>query len=239
MSTKNYTFFIGKNNYITTTHSERIVQRSKSVDYIKIYVLNEYNGLYMQDFQAIMYYRLPISEKWDSKELTPSEELYKDKYVEYLIPVDTWLTNEAGDVQFEIKFYNVSMGGEVNIDQYVRKATDGIIHISSSKDWGAGIADSMLDTVDQRIIQLMMAQKRQEEMIEEAQTIMSTKADSIAKDEDTNEIYLTSQGIEIGDRVKDECDKDGVPVVDLNSSSNPDDPDIPSESDTINDVVEF
>lgn len=238
MSTKNYTFLIGKNNYITTTHSERIVQGSKLVDDIKIYVLNEYNNLYMKDFQAIMYYRLPISGRWDSKELTSSEELYNDKYVEYLIPVDTWLTNEAGDVQFEIKFYNVSMGGEVNINQYVRKTTDGIIHISSSKDWGSGIADSMLDTVDQRIIQLMMAQKRQEEMIEEAQVIMSSKADNIAKDEDTNEIYLTSQGIEIGNRIKDECDKDGVPIVDLDSS-NPDDPNIPDESDVINDVIEF
>ena len=239
MATSYYTFKIGKDNYITTTHLERIVQRSKSVDYIKIYASNDYNGLYMQDFQAIMYYRLPISERWDSKELTPSEELYKNKYVEYIIPVDTWLTNEAGDVQFEIKFYNVSMDGNININQCVRKATDGIIHISSSKDWGAGIADSLLDTVDQRIIQLMMAQKRQEEMIEEAQSIMSIKADNIAKDEQTNEIYLTSQGNEIGDRIKDSCDIDGVPVVDINSSLNPDIPSVPTDPNKVYNIVEF
>ena len=62
------------------------------------------------------------------------------------------------------------MGGEVNISQYIRKATDGIIHISSSKDWASGIADSLLDTVDQRIIQVMMAQNRQDELIEETQS---------------------------------------------------------------------
>lgn len=233
MATSYYTFKIGKDNYIITTHSERLVQRSKSVDYIKIYALNDYNGLCMQDFQAIMYYRLPISERWESKELIPSKELYENEYVEYIIPVDTWLTNEAGDVQFEITFYNVSMDENTNINQCVRKATDGIIHISSSKDWGAGIADSLLDTVDQRIIQLMMAQKRQEEMIEEAQSIMSIKADNIAKDEETNEIYLTSQGNEIGDRIKDACDMDGVPVIDINSTLNPDTPGVSTNPDEV------
>lgn len=229
-----YTLVIGKDNYITGTNIERIVQKSKLVNTIQIYVANEYNGIKMQDCQAIMYYRLPVSGEWKPKVLTPSEELYNNKYVEYLIPVDTWLTAEAGDVQFEVKFYNVAMGGTIDINQYVRKATDGVIHISSSKDWGSGIADSMLDVVDQRIIQLMMVQNRQEEMIEETQALMSNKADSIAKDESTNEIYLTSQGVEIGDRIKDGCDEDGVPVVDLNSSSS----DKPDHSDD-SDVVEF
>ena len=165
-----YTFLVGKDNYITATNTERIVQKSKLVNIIKIYVADEYNGINMKACQAIMYYRTPVSEEWKPKDLTPSEELYKGKFVEYLIPVDTWLTAEAGDVQFEIKFYDVSMGGEANVSQYVRKATNGIIHISCSKDWGSGIADSMLDAIDQRIIQLMMAQARQEEMIEETQT---------------------------------------------------------------------
>lgn len=211
-----YTLFIGKDNYIVTISPERIIQRSKLVNTVCIRVANDYNGLKMQDFQAIMYYRLPVSKEWKPKELVASEELYKDEFVEYLIPVDTWLTAEAGDVEFEIKFYNVSMGGDINISQYVRKATNGKIHISHSKDWADGIADSLLDTIDQRIIQLMMVQNRQEEMIEETQVLVNNKADNIAKDEATNEIYLTSQGVEIGSRIKDECDKYGDPIVDIN-----------------------
>ncbi len=232
-----YTFLIGNDNYITTTNSERIVQRSKLVNTLQIFVPNEYGNFIMSDCQAIMYYQLPVSGEWKPKDLTPSEELYKDKYVEYLIPVDTWLTSEAGDVQFEIKFYNVDMGGEAKETQYVRKATHGVIHISSSKDWSSSIADSMLDAVDQRIIQLMMTQKAHEEMLEETQAIMANKADNIAKDKDTNEIYLTSDGKEIGDRIKDECDIDGVPVIDLGSDS--DNPDTPGKDDSIDDVVEF
>lgn len=224
-----YTFLIGKDNYITTTNSERIVQRSKLVNTIQIFVINKYNEINMSDCQAIMYYQLPISKEWKSKDLTPSEELYKDKYVEYLIPVDTWLTSEAGDVKFEIKFYNVEMDGESKDIQYVRKTTNGVIHISNSTDWSSSIADSMLDAVDQRIIQLMMAQKAHEEMIAETQAIMTTKADNIAKDESTNEIYLTSAGKEIGDRIKDECGKDGDPIVDIDKIDSDEKPDDSSD----------
>ncbi len=230
-----YTLLIGDDNRIIATVKERIVQRSKLVNSIRIIVPETYNGISMKECLAILYYQLPISKEWDSKELTASEELYKEKYVEYIIPVDTWLTKEYGDVNIEVTFYNVSMDGEIDINQYVRKATNGSIHISSSKDWAAGIADSMLNTVDQRIIQLQILQNRQEEMIEETQSMMSNKADSIAKDETTNEIYLTSQGVEIGGRIKDGCDEDGVPIIDLNSSS-PDTPDISVDD---NDVVEF
>ena len=72
----------------------------------------------------------------------------------------------------EIRFYKVAMNGQIQIDQYVRKATDGIIHISRSQDWASGVADSLLDSYDQRIIQLMMAQNRQDEMM--AESIMNS-----------------------------------------------------------------
>ena len=228
-----YTFLIGKDNYITTTKSERIIQRSKLANTICIRVANDYNGISMKDCQAIMYYHLPLSEGWKLTDLVASEELYKDNYVEYLIPVDTWLTSEPGDIEFEVRFYNVSMDGEANISQYVRKATHGKIHISCSKDWESGVADSLLGAIDQRIIQLMNVQTRQDEMISETQTMVNGKADSIAKDDTTNEIYLTSNGVEIGKRIKDECDIEGVPVVDLNSTTNID------SSGNESDVLEF
>ena len=228
-----YIFLIGKDNYITTTKSERIIQRSKLANTICIRVANYYNGISMKDCQAIMRYHLPISDEWKPRELIASEELYKEDYVEYLIPVDTWLTSEPGDVEFEIKFYNGSMDGEVNISQFLRRATHGKIHISCSKDWESGISDPLLGAIDDRIIELIMLQKKQEETINEAQIMVNGKADSIAKDDTTNEIYLTSNGVEIGKRIKDECDIEGVPVVDLNSTTNID------SSGNESDVLEF
>ena len=164
-----HAMLIEKDNHIITTVSERIVQRSKLANTIRILATNEHNGMKMNECVAVMFYRLPVSGEWKTRELTPSEELYKEKFVEYQFPADTWLTKEHGDVQFEVRFYNATMTGTIDIEQYVRKATDGIIHISYSADWGSSIADGLLDTVDQRIIQLMMAQNRQEEMMNEAQ----------------------------------------------------------------------
>lgn len=164
-----HTLLVNKDNTFTTTHAERIVQRSKLTNTIHILVPNDYHGVKMNECLAIMYYKLPISGEWHPMELTPSEELYKESYVEYKFMADTWLTSEYGDVEIELKFYKVSMSEGINIDQYVRKVTDGVIHISASKDWASGIADSLLDSVDQRIIQLMMIQNRQDEMITESQ----------------------------------------------------------------------
>ena len=164
-----YTLLAKKDNLFVTSVKERIVQKTKLTNTVRILVTNEHNGVNMKDCLAIMYYKLPISDEWRSKELTPSEELYQNKYVEYLFPTDTWLTSEYGDVVVELRFYNVSLNDGINVDQYLRKITDGIIHISCSKDWASGIADDLLSPIDQRIIQIMMVQNRQEEMMNEVQ----------------------------------------------------------------------
>lgn len=164
-----HTLLIGNDNRIITTNAERIVQRSKGANTVRFLVSQIYNGIYMNECFALMSYKLPVSGEWKTQELMPSTELWKEKYVEYQFVADTWLTAERGDVQIEVKFYKVSMDGKIDINQYVRKATDGVIHISSSEDWASGVADSLLDTLDQRIIQLMMIQNRQDEIFEESQ----------------------------------------------------------------------
>ena len=218
---------------ITTTNSERIVQKTKNAHTIRILATNEYNGAKMNECSAILFYRLPVSGEWHSLELSPSEELYKGTHVEYQFPADTWLTKEYGDVQIEVRFYNTTMNGQIKVDQYVRKATSGVIHISQSQDWASGVADSLLDTLDQRIIQLMMVQNRQDEMI--AESIMNS-ASSIQKDEKSNEIYLVNNmGEKMGEGVIDETsDPNGVPVVELTSE-----PDDPEDDGLFDNVVEI
>ena len=227
-----HTLLINNYNMITTTNAERIVQRTKNAHTIRILVTNEYNGAKMNECSAILFYRLPISGEWKSFDLTPSEELYKGTHVEYQFTADTWLTKEYGDVQIEVRFYNATMDGHIQINQYVRKATNGIIHISQSQDWASGVADGLLDTLDQRIIQLMMVQNRQDEMI--AESIINS-ASGIEKNESSNEIYLVNAiGEKIGSGVIDETsDPNGVPVVELTSES-----DIPDDG-MVDNVVEI
>ena len=228
-----HNLLINDYNMIITANAERIVQKTKGAHTICIRVKNDYNGILMNECSAILFYRLPISGEWHSYELTPSEELYKNTYVEYQFSADTWLTQEYGDVQVEIRFYKVDLGGQIKVEQYVRKATDGVIHISRSQDWASCVADSLLDTYDQRIIQLMMLQNRQDEMI--AESIMNS-ASGIEKDEESNEIYLVNNmGEKMGSSVIDETsDINGVPVVELTD----DEFGIP-EDDTVDNVVEI
>lgn len=227
-----HTMLINDYNIITTTKAERIVQKSKDAHTICIRVKDDYHGAKMSECSALLFYRLPVSEEWHPFELTPSEELYKGTHVEYQFLADTWLTKEFGDVQIEIRFYKASMDGNVNINQYVRKATDGIIHISRSQDWASGIADPLLDTLDQRIIQLMMVQNRQDEMIAESYI---NSAAGIEKDEETKEIYLVNTiGSKLGTSVIDEtCDPNGVPVVEFGQHADD------TTREEIDNVVEF
>lgn len=217
-----YTLLIGKDNMFVTTNAERIVQRSKGANTIEILVDNEYNGVKMNECLAVLFYKLPVSGSWHPMELAPSDELYLDKYVTYQFSADTWLTAERGDVQLEMKFFNVELLDGVNVDQYVRKVTDGVIHISSSEDWGSGIADSLLDTVDQRIIQLMMIQNRQDEMIEES----ITNAASSLKVEDGVLYLVDSTGKKKGNgadvvvpRVPDVSDGSNDGLIELEGDS--------------------
>ena len=182
-----HTLLINDYNMITTTNAERIVQKTKGAHTICIRAKNEYNGIKMNECSAILFYRLPVSGEWHPFELTPSEELYKGTHVEYQFSADTWLTKEYGDVQIEVRFYKAELNGYVQVDQYVRKATDGIIHISKSQDWASGVADGLLDTFDQRIIQLMMIQNRQDEMI--AESVMNSASTLSVED---GKLYLVS-----------------------------------------------
>lgn len=207
-----HTLLINDYNVITTTNAERIVQRTKNAHQICIRVRNDYNGAKMNECLAILFYTYPISRESYAIELKPSEELYKGTYVEYIFSADTWLTKEYGDVEFEIKFYNATLNGYIDINQYVRRGTDGIIHISKSKDWASGVADGLLDVLDQRIIQLMMAQNRQDEMI--AESIMNSAA-TLKVDED-GKLYLVNT---VGEKMGSPADVVVPRVPDVNDGA--------------------
>lgn len=218
-----HTMIINDYNIIVTTNAERILQRTKNVHQICIRVKNDYNGMKMNECSAILFYRLPVSGEWHPFNLTPSEELYKGTHVEYQFSADTWLTQEYGDVQIEIRFYKAELNGYIQIDQYVRKANEGIIHISRSQDYASGVADGLLDTLDQRIIQLMMAQNRQDEMM--AESIMNSAATLKVED---GKLYLVNNiGEKMGgtsdvvvSRTVDDDEYPGDGLIELDSSDN-------------------
>lgn len=128
-----YTFLINEDNTITASMTERIMQRSKLVDSLHFLADPTYKDKDMSEYTVMLEYVLPVSKRYKTEILERSKEPYKNR-LEYKLPFDTNLTQEAGDIQFQITFTNVDMLGDGSTVQYVRKTGPGVIHIAAISD---------------------------------------------------------------------------------------------------------
>ncbi len=191
-----YTLLVTNENTIITTIKERIVQRSKLCDNLRILIPIEYKEQDMRTFELTMLYELPVSKERYSIVLQKQPTMYKDNFIEYRIPADTWITKEAGDVKFDLTLSRVKMSPDSEAIQYVRKVTGGVIAIASCEDWASAVPDGLLQSLDQRIVALQMAA---EQINEANQNLYDSKADNLSLED--NKLQLTAKGKKIGDAV--------------------------------------
>lgn len=234
-----YTFVVNESNSVTASRKETIMQRSKLVNDIWFLVNPEYGFNDMTLFSVILEYVLPVSRKYRTVELTKDDEGYNG-YLKYVVPIDTDLSSEAGDVEMQLTFAYVGLEPDGTSIQRVRKTMVCNLHVTPIAAWSDIIPDEALSSLDQRIIKIDAQIKHLNEM---GDLFDKTKADNIRYDAVENSIQLTAKGMEIGDEVRlkggDGVSPDGVPVIDLNGdSTSPDVPDVPAD-DCQNDVVEF
>lgn len=193
-----YTILINDDNTLTTSVRERIMQRSKLVDSLHFLCPQIYKELDMSDFTVTMEYILPVSKEYKSEELVKSDELYKEM-LEYILPFDTDLTKEAGEIEVKLTFSKVDLDEDGNDIQYVRKISATSITIVPIESWCDIIPDKALDAIDQRIIKTDAQIKA---LLEANEITRIEKADNLVLDSDTKELYLTAEGEQIGDKVK-------------------------------------
>ena len=226
-----YTILVNDSNELVTTQRERIMQRSKLVDKLHFLVPPNYDGLDMTNTTVYLEYLRP-SREYKSEILTRSAELYKD-HLEYLLPFDTDLTKEAGQVELQLTFTKVEMDENGNVSQYVRKTEPTYINIIAIADWSIHMPDDALTALDQRMIKLdMMAQQ----MLD----INMALADAVPDDlvEKDGRVYLSQNGQVMPNTIgvpMEDCNcEDGVPVVDFTvvEPAEPDD-------NLVDNVVEF
>ena len=228
-----YTILINEDHSFTHTNVKKIMYRSTGIDTIRFLVNPKYNNLDMRTANVVLEYVTPVNRSYGVVVLTPSAELYKNR-VEYLLPIDLKFTSEIGDLEFTINFSHLDMSDEKFLEQ-VRPIGYTSIKIHDTVRWSDYIASSNLDN----IAQIMLTQQSiLEQQKVYAEMIASETASNIAKDIETNEIYLVNRdGIQIGDRIvdSDTCDSvDGVPVVEF-SVIEPEEPD----DNSVDNVVEF
>lgn len=232
-----YIIIVENDNSLYGSQKRRIMQREKLVNNLWILVPQYYNGYDMSQCTVNMRYLLPISKEFKTEILELSNERYKDDYLKYVLPVDTCLTKEFGEIELNLTFTMLDVDDNGKIIQRVRKTDSHLLKITPIPDWDSVIPDSALSALDERIIKLDAQMKA---LDERNKVIADTKADNIKYNIDTNELQLTSNGNAIGDKViintSDASLEDGIPVVDFGSESSGDNPTDETEDDN---VVEF
>lgn len=229
-----YVILINDDNTMTTTCKKRIVQRSKLVDNLIFLVKPIYGKYNMADFTVALEYMLPVSNKYRCEFLTLSQETYND-YLVYILPVNTRLTAEAGNIELKLTFLLSDLDESGNSIQRVRKITSAFIDVVPNSAWSDVIPDCALSAIDQRIIKLDAQIKAMNEL---GAIISDVKADNLSYNESTNELQLMSGDMPIGSKVilSAAYDEDGLPSVDfdkvMGGGSNDDE-------DNSNDVIEF
>lgn len=212
-----YTILITDTNELIVTKKERIMQRSKLVDSLHFLADEIYKNENMSEYTVVLEYLLPVSKRYRSEILTLSSEKYNDK-LEYVLPIDTELTAEAGDVEVQITFILSEIDEDGQSVQKVRKTSACDIMIVPISAWADIIPDSVLTPLDQRLIK----QDAQIKALDEFnQFIVKNKADNVVFLD--SKLQLTSQGVRIGDAVTipnaAQVLLNGVPVTDFSDST--------------------
>lgn len=191
-----YTFLINEDNTLTCSIQDAIMERSKMVDKLHFLADPTYKGVDMTDCIVNLEYVLPISKRYKTEILTKSDELYKNK-LEYILPFDTDLTSEPGDIQIQLTFLAVTMDSDGTTVQHVRKVGPGVIHIVPIQNWSDLIPDAALSSVDQR---LLAAEAMLKALSDRNAAIFDSKADNLSYID--QKLQLTANGKPIGNAVK-------------------------------------
>lgn len=235
-----YVILVENDNSLYGSCKSRIMQKEKLFNKLWFLVPPHYNGYDMSQCTVTMRYVLPISKEFKTETLVLSDEKYEE-YLKYILPVDTCLTKEWGDIELNLTFTMLDTDDNGNAIQRVRKTDNHLLHITQLPNWDSFVPDSALSALDQRILKQDAQMKALADL---ANTLEGNKADNLIYDENENTLQLSSNGEGIGNKVsvKDMLD-DGVPVVDFNPDSgivdfNPNKPNTDKETEDDN-VVEF
>lgn len=230
-----YTILVCDDNSLYGSCKNKIMQKEKLVNKLWFLVPPHYNGYDMSQFTLTMRYVLPISKEFITETLVLADDKYEE-YLKYVLPVDTNLSKEWGDVELNLTFTMVDTDDNGNMVQRVRKTDNYSLKITELPDWDKFVPDSALAALDQRILKQDAQIKALNELANAFDGNVNIVDNLIYNDEEET-LQLSAKGVGVGDKVsvKDMLDE-GVPVVDLNSKSE----DKPSDDEsTESNVVEF
>lgn len=231
-----YVILVENDNSLYGSCKSKIMQREKLFNKLCFLVAPYYHGYDMSKCTVTMRYLLPISREFVTETLALSDDKYEE-YLKYVLPIDTNLSKEWGDIELNLTFTMVDTDDDGNVVHRVRKTDNYFLHIAQIPDWDSLVPDSALSALDQRILK----QDAQMKALAELANVFNGSVnivDNLVYDDINSTLQLSANGVGVGNKVsvKDMLD-DGAPVVDFNSKyeDKPNDDNDSAESN----VVEF
>lgn len=202
----------------------KIYQREKLVDKIRFLVPAVYDvngvGMDLTQFTTTLEY-VDQANVVQTEALTASEDLYKEKFIEYTLPVDTNITRYVGDIELRLSLVHFDADTGYN---YVLHTGHTKITVSPLSDWYKFVSDESLDAIDQKMSELDSKLTALDEM---AGTYAANQVDDLKL---TNSLLqVSSKGTPLGN---------GVTII---TSGNTDDTDTnPTDGElNVNNIIEL
>lgn len=209
-----YTILMNSDKSLVTTVKTMLYQREKLVDKIQFLIPMKYQEIDLTDFQMALEYT-DQANVVHAEIMTKDEELYKESYLRYTLPVDTNLTRFAGDIKIRITMTKVDPDA---LAQYVLHTGDVTITVSPLSNLYHFVPDESLGFVEQMIGEL---DAKLEAMDKMSGIYSDTQVDDLSITED-GLLQVSSKGIVLGNGVHiampendENVDKVSDAVIDL------------------------
>lgn len=201
---------------LVTTNKINLRQHESLVD--KLFFICEFQyseDIDLREFQCVLEWLDPTNVAHVDV-LEQEEEIYKEKYQRYSLPIESPLNRYAGDIEVKLVFTKVDY--ETG-KRYKLESDTTIIEIKSIKDYYAVLPNESFDAINDSIDKLKALT---DELSSSAELYDKIKADNIGINED-GDVQLLSHSEFIGDAISvatpgtiDDEDGNKNGVIDLN-----------------------
>ena len=141
------TVLVNNDNSMIVTVPERIMQHSKNIHTITIFVPQMYEGYDMSEFAAYIEI-VPPNQKYRSIHLDANEVSRKEGFLQFDFEVTSDLTLFSGNISMEMTFVKTD---EDTYKTYIRHTTSCSLFVTPIEKWSELIIDDALTDLDQRI----------------------------------------------------------------------------------------
>lgn len=209
-----YTILMRDDKTLVATSKAQIFQRETMIDNLQFLLPQEYDGKDLSDATVVLKYYDPANIA-HMEILTKDEDLYKDKYLRYVLPIDTKITKYAGDVVLHLTV--VRMSAEGDLHEEILHTYDITLTVSPMRDLFEYVGDELLEKIDQKIVdmaakikavhkiaatidqQIDALDKQIEELNQVAEEICTGKGDDLIVE--GSKLKLSADGEAIGEGV--------------------------------------